>query len=130
MIAGLNLREVAAVAKFSLRRYDTQATVGMYCALAALLCMVAQVILITQYLNTDDWIVLYGPTRRLLVLAATATTIGIAIIGAGLGFNSAGQRRNEKGRQSWIGFFASVLIMCLSFALFLFFWMRGESAVM
>lgn len=118
------------MAKFSLRRYDTQATVGMYCSLVALLCLAAQVFLIFQHLNPDEWIVFYGPTRRIAIFVATAATLGMAAIAAGLGFNSAGQRRNDKGQLSWIGFFIGALVFSLSIALFLFFHWRGESAML
>jgi hypothetical protein len=118
------------VAKFSLRRYDTQATLGLYCSLAALLCLIVQAWFIFQHLNWDEWIVLYGPRRRIAILMACAATIGLAVIGAALGFNSAGQRRNEKGQLSWIGFFTGALVISLSIALFLLFWSRGESAMM
>jgi len=118
--------EVGILARFSLRRYDTQATLAMWCSLAAVVPLLALVMFIFQHLSWDEWIVYYGPTRQIAILGATGVTLGLAAIGFGLGYNSAGQRRNDKPQRSWIGFFVGALVASLAIALFLFFWIRGE----
>jgi hypothetical protein len=39
------------------------------------------------------------------LLACVALAAALSVTGIALGVNSAGQRRNEKQRQSWLGFF-------------------------
>ncbi len=42
----------------------------------------------------------------------------LAAIGAAMGFNSAGQRRNTLQRQSWTGFFLGMVALSLSIVVF------------
>lgn len=118
------------MANLSLRRYDTQAYLSAILAVASLVTLAGQAVLIFQNLDSSDFTIYYGPTRRLLVLAFTGLTMLVGFIAFSLGLNSAGQRRNDKGQLSWLGFFLSALVLCGAILLFAVFWMRGESVIM
>ena len=71
-------------------------------------------------------LVIYGSTGRYspMFLLGTAGTMLLSVTGAVLGFNSAGQRRNELQRRSWTGFFLGTAafagaIICLAAFYFL-----------
>jgi hypothetical protein len=117
------------VAKFSLRRYDTQAKVSIYIAIASVVTLLGQAFLVLQNISTQDAVIYYGPTRRMAVLGATATTLFLAVLAFGFGFNSVGQRRNDKQALSWAGFFVGAGVFCLSIIVYYLFSSRGEAAI-
>lgn len=114
------------MAKFSLSRYDTQARVSLGLALFSVVCLLGLAVLIFQHLDLSQWVITYGRFRRLVIMGATAGTILVAAIAFGMGLNSAGQRRNDKPLFSWLGFFISAGVICMSLILFFLFRTRGE----
>jgi hypothetical protein len=116
------------VAKFSLRRYETQAAVSVGAAVAAAVMLGGLTFLVMQHFDFGELALYYGPTRRMVILAATAVTLLVSVIGFGFGINSVGQRRNEQQNRSWLGFFVSAVVFCLTLVVFALFFFRGESA--
>ncbi|HOB74578.1 MAG TPA: hypothetical protein PKG54_08625 [Phycisphaerae bacterium] len=120
---------------FSLRRYDTQARVGLILSLLAAVCLLTLAALV---LNADkgfeqfsfkDLTVVYGPTRYKMVLASGLVTILLAVSGFGFGLNSAGQRRNDKPALSWISFFMGGTVLCLALVILFFFMRQGQPVI-
>ena len=120
------------MAKFSLSRYDTQARVGLLIAVVALAGLLAQVAIVFnaprsfQGVDMEQLRIYYGPMRKWFVLGATAATVGVAIIAVGFGYNSAGQRRNDKPGMSWAAFFIGATTISLAVIVFMIFRFRGE----
>ena len=115
------------MAKFSLRRYDTQARVGMAISLLAVLPLAFLAFCILQRMDWTQGSFWYGSLRRWAILLSGAATIGMSAIGFGLGLNSVGQRRNDQSRKSWIGFFVGAGIFCLAILLLAVFKLRGDA---
>jgi hypothetical protein len=95
------------VAQSRWRRFDVQAKWSVICALAALLPLAAGLF---QTYRRIDWSIMkirYGMHSSFMfaLFACIALAGLLSAAGLALGINSAGQRRNEKQRQSWLGFF-------------------------
>lgn len=118
-----------SVANFSLRRYDTQARVSVALSIASCVTLVATAFFTLRYLDWSEYTVYYGPVRRLLILGAGAATLALSLAALGLGLNSAGQRRNDKPKLSWLGFFIGAGVFSLAIILLFLFKIRGESVV-
>ncbi len=121
------------MAKFSLRRVDTQAQVGVLASAASVVTFLGLAgvlgFLLRRGLASQDFVFIYGPNGKIAVLGAGAITLGLAAIGFGFGLNSAGQRRNDKQRLSWIGFFVGALVLALTFVALFVFMQRGEAII-
>lgn len=117
------------MAKFSLRRYDVQARFSVYISTAACLPLLAMMAIMFRHINIEDLAMIVGPKRKIAVLAAAGVTLLMAAIGFGMGFNSAGQRRNDKPKLSWIGFFISAGVLCITLVLLFLFMVRAESPI-
>ena len=117
------------MARLSLRRYDHQALASLWVSIVSLLAICGLMFLILRNLSMEELIIYYGPQYRMAFLAGTAITILLSSLALGLGFNSVGQRRNDKQKFSWLGFFIGGGVLSLTIVLFLFFWMRGESVI-
>ena len=117
------------MAKFSLRRYDTQARVGVIISLLSIAPLMGLVALIGWKMEMSEWVLYYGPRFSLAFYPTTLAALGLSTIGLGFGFNSAGQRRNDKQKLSWIGFFVGVAVLCLTLILFVLFRLRAEPVV-
>ena len=111
---------------FSLRRYDTQARLGLWLSLLAAGGLVVMAAIIFRHFNPADRTVVYGPLRKILVLGSGMTTILLSVGGFGFGLNSAGQRRNDKPVLSWIAFFVGAAVCCLAVLLLFFFLKQGQ----
>lgn len=109
----------------SLRRYDVQAKVGLIVSCAAVLCVAGLVGLILRNFQRDLGIIVYSPKSMFgpAVFLMTAATFLLGGIGAALGANSAGQRRNEYSKRSWAAFFIGAASISLTIILFVAFWM-------
>ena len=95
------------MARSSLRRYDVQATYALGAALFSVVPLIGAVMLLLRNWNRDLGALVYGSGGRFLALLGIL--IGLAAVSGGvglvMGLNSAGQRRNDQERRSWIGFF-------------------------
>ncbi len=116
------------MAGFSLRKYETQARVSVAAALASIVPLGALAFFILQPLDSDLFIY-YGAKRGIAIYGAGLLALSLAGAGFAFGLNSAGQRRNDVPRMSWLGFFLSALIITITLMLLLFFRSRGESVV-
>ena len=117
------------MAGFSLRRYDHQAVASVVMSGAAVLSALALALLVFRNVDTTDFVIYYGRTRRLLVLIAGAATMLLGAAGFGLGLNSAGQRRNDRQQMSWLGFFTGAAVLCIAVVLMFIFMSRGEQVI-
>ena len=116
------------MAKFSLRRYEDQATASIVLAIAALVLAIPLTYLVFRNLNAEFGWIWYNPKtpRRLLVLAFAAMTGGTALLGFGFGLNSLGQRRNTNQSRSWLGFILGGVGMLVAFLLLVSFWLMAK----
>lgn len=100
----------------SLRRYDVQARWAVGTAVAALAPLGAAVWALLRRYDGQLGAISYG--REGLFLPGFMATIGVAGLFAAvavvLGFNSAGQRRNDRQGLSWAGFFIGATVLSLS----------------
>lgn len=117
------------MAKFSLRRYDHQAIMSLTMSLISVLSLLGLAVILVQNMKWDEMIIYYGSSRKMAVMAGTAVTLLLSAIGFGFGFNSVGQRRNEKQKLSWLGFFIGAGVISLTLILFILFRFRGEAVL-
>lgn len=121
------------MAKFSLRRFETQAQVSLLLSLASLATFGATAALMFWFLRrglqAQEFIFYYGSRGRMAVLLAVLVTLMLAVSGFGFGLNSAGQRRNDKQQLSWIGFFIGAFVLTLTLVLAFVFVQRGEMVI-
>lgn len=118
------------MAKFSLRRFDTQARVSVYLSAASAVCLIALSGLLFRHprLALMENIIPYKPggAKMILIYLFGALAFGLGAAGFGFGLNSAGQRRNDKPAHSWVGFFLGAGSLTLSLALLFLFRKWGE----
>ncbi len=114
------------MAKFSLRRYDVQARVSVILSLTSAATLMVLTVFVLQRMDFGEFVIVYGPLRRIAVMGCTAVTLLLSAIGFGMGLNSVGQRRNDKQGLSWIGFFVGAGVLCLALIVFFLFRIRGE----
>ncbi len=106
-----------------LRRYDVQATWAVACAAAAAAPFIAASYLAASRFDGVLGQIRYGAHGRFVpaFLACVALSGFLAALGFVLGLSSAGQRRNDKSRRSWTGFFLGGLIATLDLILMIAF---------
>lgn len=115
------------MAKFSLRRFDTQARVSVIVSLASVVSLIAMVLLLLRNFAWSEGVIFYGnPAYKLIIYGAAFMTMVLAASGFGFGLSSAGQRRNDKPQLSWTGFFIGAAILCLTVVLLFLFRTRSE----
>lgn len=115
------------MAKFSLRRYDTQARMSVAVAIVSLVSLAATCGLIFRHVDFSQFLIIYGNnTRKLLIYSGGALTLLLAGIAFGFGINSAGQRRNDKQQLSWLGFFISAGVLTMTLIVLYTFHSRGQ----
>ncbi len=112
------------------RLYDTQALFGAVLAILALLVLPVLLVLIFKNFDTQQNVIWinpgskgFGKYREPLVLVASAVIVLLGAIGGILGFNSLGQKRNNRQGLSWIGLAFGALSIVLA-ALSLVAWMQ------
>ncbi len=118
------------MAKFSLRRYEVQARVAVYLSIASAICLAGLALLVFRHPRAviHDQMIIYNPKsmRVPLIYLFTVLSLGLGVAGFGFGWNSAGQRRNDKPTHSWIGFFIGAGTITFTLILFYVFWRWGE----
>ncbi|MFQ5491812.1 MAG: hypothetical protein ACE5GE_13920 [Phycisphaerae bacterium] len=108
------------MAKSSIRRFDVQAKWSLAFSVASGLCCLALMALLARNWRGDIQQILYraeGKYQPVIVLVAGLTML-LSTVGLVFGFNSAGQRRNEKQMLSWLGFFGGTAVLALAVVLF------------
>lgn len=112
------------MARGTLRRFDTQAKASWIVSLAAAAGVVLLVFLAGRNLDIELRVIRFSPDSMYqpLYLVICAVTMVLAVVGLVLGFNSAGQRRNEMQARSWLGFFVGTGSFSLAIVLFWAFW--------
>lgn len=106
------------------RLYDTQAKAGVVFGVAALLCSIVLVFVVFKGFKAEDSRIYYnaaeglGKWRRPIIMIGTV--IGCLVGGAAgvLGFNSLGQKRNNKQGLSWMGVVTGAITVVASIVLF------------
>ncbi len=108
-----------------MRRYDVQATCGMAAALVSVVPALGGVALSIRNYDATLGQIVYGSSGLFLpaFLGCVAASALPAAVGFVLGWNSAGQRRNDKPGRSWVGFFVGGLVLTLDVILLIAFWM-------
>jgi len=92
---------------FQLRRLDVQANYAAVLALASVVpCVAGAVVLIWKYDATLGRVV-YGAAGKVVPVFAVCVLASLlpAVVSFVLGWNSAGNRRNNQPGRSWVGFF-------------------------
>jgi hypothetical protein len=117
------------MAKLSLRRYDHQAVASIILSGLSIVTMFGLVFLLFRNLNPQEKMIYYAQTYKLAFLGGTAVTLMLSVAAFGLGLNSVGQRRNDKQRMSWIGFFIGAAVFSLTLVIFFIFHKRGEMII-
>ena len=107
-----------------LKRFDVQANLAVTLSILSTVPFLAAAALAVRNFDRDLAQITYGAGSRFvpLLLACILLSMAPSFVGFALGWNSAGQRRNDKSNRSWIGFFVGGLILTLDFILLLAFW--------
>ncbi len=115
-----------------LRRYDVQAGVAAGLSIASTVPFLGALwLVVTRYDGTLGQIV-YGSQGRFLLAFVGCVLLSSApgAVAFLLGWNSAGQRRNDKSTRSWIGFFLGGAVVTSNLILLIaFFMLRFEEAM-
>ncbi len=112
------------MASRSLRRYDVQARASLIVSILSVLAMASLALLLLRNYDFDLHAVIYAKKSYYspMFFAGTSATMLLSAIGLVLGFNSAGQRRNDVQTRSWIAYFLSVAVLSGSIVCFCIFW--------
>lgn len=101
------------MARGSLRRYDVQATYAVLTSLLSVAPLAGAIFLLLRNWESELGAIVHGSQGSFL--PALAVCVGLAGVGGAvglvLGINSAGQRRNDKQRLSWTGFFVGSAVV-------------------
>ena len=113
------------MARASLRRFDVQAKWAVLFSTASVLCCLAFAFLLLRNWKGDvQQIIFRGDSMyQPVVVVCAGLSMLLALFGATLGFNSAGQRRNDKQKLSWTGFFVGAGVLSVSLVLFTAFYL-------
>lgn len=112
------------MAAMNLRRYDVQATYATVLSLVSVVPFLGALVLAASRFDPQLAQIRYGSEGKFVVAFASCVLISMApsAIGFALGWNSAGQRRNDKQGRSWTGFFVGGLVLTLDLVLLLAFY--------
>ena len=95
-----------------LRRYDVQAKYALGLSLFSLFPLMAGVVLALRNYHNDVRQIIYASnTYMLALLGCIALSMLLGAVGCLFGWNSAGERRNDKPRHSWAGFFVGGAVL-------------------
>jgi len=108
-----------------LRRYEVQAACSLVLALVS--AAPAAVAGFLAFRNYDEQLgrIIYGFKGYFLAsfAACVVLSMAVAFLGFAMGWNSAGQPRNDRSGASWAGFFLGGTILSLNIILLLAFYM-------
>lgn len=108
----------------SLRKYEVQATYAARLAIVSAIPLVIGLWLTSRNYRSELGQILYGSKKYLLMHhASLLVALGVSFLALVLGWNSAGQRRNDRQGQSWTGFFVGGTVFTASLILMIAFYM-------
>ncbi len=104
----------------SFRRYDVQAKYSLMISLTGVIPLAAAAYVSWTKYDPSLRAIQYGSTGLFKVgfLVCIAASAALSLGGLGLGFSSAGQRRNNAQAASWLGFFLGSAVLSLSIIVF------------
>lgn len=107
----------------NLRKYENQAVFSVAMAVVGAVCALASALIVLKRFNWEHFTLTYNRSGKLVIIFAASMLLamGASAIGFGMGFNSAGQKRNTKSRLSWLGFFLSAGAIALALIVAIFF---------
>lgn len=113
---------------FNLKKLENQAVLSVILAIVGGVCAVGGIGIILWKFKWQQFMLPFRASGMLqpAVLGSLALSIGIGIAGFGVGFNSAGEKRNSKSRLSWIGFFLNAGVLALALIAAVFFMIVRE----
>ncbi len=113
------------LARGSLRRYDVQAQYAFVLAIVSVLPLSAAAIAAWQRYDPDLSQIVYGASSYFApaFLGCILLSILCGALACLLGFSSAGQRRNDKPKRSWLGFFVGSAAVTFGLILLIAFYM-------
>ena len=116
------------MARLNLRRYDVQASVSLYLSAASVVFVMGAAFMLFYRYDPESRTVIYmvGTPRWFLLMACAGLAGLLSLLGLSLGANSAGQRRNDKQKRSWIGFFIGAFVLTMTIILLAIYVVRGE----
>ncbi len=116
------------------RLYETQATASLFVAILGLFCIAILTVFVFKGFSAEFMVVRYNPKgdigayRRPLVLGLTAVSAGLGAVAGLLGYNSLGQKRNNKQGRSWLGMTIGAFVLAAAPVL-LFAWMQFSDPI-
>ena len=117
------------------RLYDTQATFGATLGVLGLLSIFVLCVLVFKNFDAQQKVIWFNPASKGLsrfrepaVLTVAAGTVLIGGVAGILGFNSLGQKRNNRQGMSWLGLALGALSIVLA-ALALMAWNRMRISI-
>jgi len=114
--------------KGSIRRFDVQAKWALWFSLASVVTCLGILVLLIRNWDASISLVKYRADGffQPAYLACSALTMVLAVFGLALGFNSAGQRRNDRQKTSWTGFFIGTFMLAAAIILLAAFWLLKQ----
>lgn len=108
-----------------LRRYDVQASYSCVLSLVSIVPFLGALALALRNYRHDLGQIIYGDKSLFLPVFAGCLLLSLVpgALGFLLGWSSAGQRRNDKPKRSWIGFFIGGGVLTLDLIMLIAFWM-------
>ncbi len=113
------------MAMWHLRRYDVQASYSCVLSLVSIVPLLGALALALRNYRHDLGQIIYGDKSLFLPVFAGCLLLSLVpgALGFLLGWSSAGQRRNDKPKRSWIGFFLGGGVLTLDLIMLIAFWM-------
>ena len=98
----------------------------MVFAVVSILGLCALIFLLQHRYNSEMKQFIYGSATKYApaVYLTTAVTMLLAAAAAGIGGNSAGQKRNDKTRLSWAAFFIGAVVLSVTIIAFAMFYVN------
>jgi hypothetical protein len=115
----------------NIKNPNTQGLLSTVCSLAGMVLVPVLAFLVFQRFAMRERAIPYNPSsmRLPIILAISAVSGLLALIGFGLGISSIGHLRNDHPGRSWLGFLLGALGIVLSGLLFAAFYVLKEPVI-